>query len=59
MITTQYCLECERIELVNALKTVHARKVAEGDKSAAAALWVDIQYHQRHRHTHTCKGGGQ
>lgn len=55
-VTTQYCLECERLALISAMKAVHAQKVKEGDKVRAADLWNDIQYHQRHQHVHTCGG---
>ena len=58
VITTQYCLECERIARLNYLRSAMQKAREIGNTDMANKYYADIQFHQRHRHTHTCEGAG-
>ena len=58
VITTQYCLECERIALLAYLRSARQKAREIGNTGMANKYCADIQFHQRQQYQHTCGGGG-
>lgn len=58
VITTQYCLECERIARLNDLRSAMQKAREIGAENMANAHWEAIQHYQRHQWQHTCRGAG-